>query len=477
MSELIDTSRTFQRGPTTGSGRAFALSLVAAVTCLVAAFIVARQPVTATLYLVASGLLLFVGFFHPRVALYLIIFSMLLSPELGVGMGGAGRPVTVRLEDLLLILVGCAWIVRVAYYKQTGFLRKCPLNRPIAAYALAALLATAVSGWLGPFNWLKAFFFLAKYLEYFILFFLVLNMIESRRDIERYLGAALVTSVIVSVVGIAQIPTGARVSAPFEGKVGEPNTFGGYLVLMIALAGAFYLVTPSFRRRLLWAGLLGLAAIPLLYTLSRTSWGAALGSFAVLFALGPRKSHLFAAGVLALALYPVLGPTQVLNRVDYTFNQPESHGQVQVGRVHLDTSLSARIESWGYGLEGWARRPITGYGVSGFAFLDAQYILVLTETGIVGLGALAWLAWSIAWLAIRRYRSATDPFARALSLGYLAGFAGLLVHGIGANTFIIVRIMEPFWLLTALVVALPDHPKPPDASASGPIGRLETGLV
>ncbi len=477
MSQLIDTSRAFQRGRTTSSRLAFTLSLVGAVICLFAAFIVARQPATATLYLVASGLLLFVGFFHPKIALYLIIFSMLLSPELGIGMGGAGRPVTVRLEDLLLILVGCAWVVRVAYYKQTGLFRRSPLNRPIAAYALAALIATVVSGWLGPFNWLKAFFFLAKYLEYFILFFLVLNMIESRRDIERYLAAALVTCVIVSLVGIAQIPTGARVSAPFEGKVGEPNTFGGYLVLMIALAGAFYLVTPSFRRRLLWVGFLGLTAVPLLYTLSRTSWGAALGSVAVLFAFGPRKSHLFAAAVLGLALYPVLGPTQVLHRVDYTFNQPESRGQVQVGRVHLDTSLSARIESWGYGLKGWARRPITGYGVSGFAFLDAQYILVLTETGILGLGAFAWLAWSVARLGISRYRSATDPFARALSLGYLAGFAGLLVHGIGANTFIIVRIMEPFWLLTALVVALPDYPKEAEASASRLMGGLETGLV
>jgi hypothetical protein len=32
---------------------------------------------------------------------------------------------------------------------------------------------------------------------------------------------------------------------------------------------------------------------------------------------------------------------------------------------------------------------------------------------------------------------------------------GLLVHSVGANTFIIVRIMEPFWFLTALIVMIP----------------------
>jgi hypothetical protein len=31
----------------------------------------------------------------------------------------------------------------------------------------------------------------------------------------------------------------------------------------------------------------------------------------------------------------------------------------------------------------------------------------------------------------------------------------MITHAIGANTFIIVRIMEPFWFLTAMAVALP----------------------
>ncbi|MBI4620325.1 MAG: hypothetical protein HY739_09220, partial [Desulfobacterales bacterium] len=33
--------------------------------------------------------------------------------------------------------------------------------------------------------------------------------------------------------------------------------------------------------------------------------------------------------------------------------------------------------------------------------------------------------------------------------------AAMLTHAIGANTFIIVRIMEPFWFLAAIVIMLP----------------------
>jgi hypothetical protein len=39
-------------------------------------------------------------------------------------------------------------------------------------------------------------------------------------------------------------------------------------------------------------------------------------------------------------------------------------------------------------------------------------------------------------------------------MGVLAGFISLLIHSIGSNTFIIVRIMEPFWFLMGLLVVL-----------------------
>lgn len=445
------------------------IALIGLVACVVSAYLVAQRPIEVALYTILCGLLLLVSFLHTRAAIYLIIFSMLLSPEIGLGPPTGGRAVSIRLEDLLLVLVGIAWLARVAYYKESGLLRKSPLNRPIAVYTLAAITATVVSGWTNPTNWLNALLFLGKYLEYFVLYFLVLNHIDSRKDIKNFLTAAILTCIVVSCIGIAQIPGGNRVSAPFEGEVGEPNSFGGYLVLMLSLAGGFYLMTSSFIKRTYWMGFAVLLVIPLAYTLSRSSWGAALVMLLVLFWYGPRKSHLLAIGGLALTLYPLLTPQQIVNRLDYTFNQPESVGQVHVGNIKLDTSLSARIASWRYGLKGWARRPITGYGVAGFGFMDAQYVRVLTETGIFGFVAFCWLAISIWRMSLQRFRNATEDFTKALSLGYLAAFAAMLAHGLGANTFIIIRIMEPFWLLTALVVSLPEgHPAESVPSQSVP---------
>ena len=451
---------------TTASERApltpMLLAFCAILVPLLAALVVARVTVSSTTLIAGALILTLVGLLHVRLTVYVIIFSMLLSPELGIGASAGARPVTIRFEDILLILVGFAWLARSAYQKDVGLIRPSPLNWPIAAYTLAAVLATLISGWLDEIDWLRALLFLAKYIEYFVLYFLVLNTVRNRTDIRNYLIAAFVTCVIVSIVGIAQIPTDQRVSAPFEGEIGEPNTFGGYLVFMLALTSGFYLMASSLRERALWLGMGALITLPLLYTLSRSSWLAAGAMGLALMWLSPRKGPLLAAAAIALALSPVVLPHQVVERMAYTLEQPPEPGQIRVGEARLDTSLSARIRSWQYGLEGWAKRPLTGHGVASYGFMDAQYVRILVETGLIGLAALGWLMINIFRMARARLHQAKDRFAIALSLGYLAGFVALLAHGIGANTFIIVRIMEPFWLVTALVVALPQTERPSD---------------
>jgi O-antigen ligase len=422
------------------------------------AFAVARLPVSNSVLLVAGLVIVLMGLLHVRLTIYMIIFSMLLSPELGIGMVAGDRPVTIRFEDILLILVGVAWVIRAVYRKDTGLLRESPLNRPIVAYSAAAVIATLVSGWSQEINWLRALLFLAKYLEYFVLYFLVLNNLRGRDDIRNYLVAAFAACAIVSVMCIAQIPDGGRVTAPFEGAEGEPNTLGGYLVFMLALASGFYFAATGIRERAMWLAFAGLAMLPLLYTLSRSSWLAGCVAAAVLLWRMPRKGQLLAVCAIVLAFSPLFLPHEVIQRLEYTFGQPPEPGQIHVGSTRLDTSLSARIRSWQYGLGGWAQRPLTGHGVAGYGFMDAQYVRVLTETGLLGFAAFAWLMLSILRVAQHRLRIANDRFASALTLGYLAGFVALLVHGIGANTFIIVRIMEPFWLVTALVVALNQYP-------------------
>src|SRR2546427_11062420 len=119
------------------------------------------------------------------------------------------------------------------------------------------------------------------------------------------------------------------------------------------------------------------------------------------------------------------------------------------------TTLFRSLISMQRAFSAWTRRPVLGYGVTGAGFMDVQYARTLVETGIIGLAVFLWLTWSVLKASLASFRVLQDPEERGLALGFLAGTVGLPVDAVGANTFIIVRIMEPFWFLAAVVVTLP----------------------
>src|SRR5438093_3100969 len=245
----------------------------------------------AYILLIAFAIFLVV-FVRTEFGLYLVIFSMLLAPEITAGSGGLAehRRVVIRTEDLVLIVVAFTWLAKTAVNKELGLTLKTPLNRPILWYVVVTMIATLVGYATGTVQGLGGFFYVLKYVEYFVVYFMVANNLHDRPQAWRLVGAALLTAAIVSVIGAAQIPSGQRVSAPFEGSEGEPNTFGGHLVLMIAVISGIALETQRLRVRLTCLALLALMVVPFAYTLSRASFLAVPFALAALgvFSARPR---------------------------------------------------------------------------------------------------------------------------------------------------------------------------------------------
>ena len=179
--------------------------------------------------LIGAALVLFVlAFARTEFGLYVVVFSMLLSPEITAGGGLAERrELTFRTEDFVLIVIGFTWFAKTAVNKELGVVAKTPLNRPIVAYIAVNVVATLLGYLTGSVRTAAGYFYVLKYIEYFVVYYMVVNNLRDRAHARRLLIAALLTAAIVSVIGIMQVPSGERVSAPFEGEAGEPNTFGG----------------------------------------------------------------------------------------------------------------------------------------------------------------------------------------------------------------------------------------------------------
>src|SRR5438034_3085297 len=286
---------------------------------LVLSLWVTRAPLEVPVVATVAAALFLATLLHAEAGLVILIASMLLSPEIPLGGAGGGgglegsRSVILRTEDLVLLLVGFAWVARMAIHKDLGAIRRTRLNVCIFAFSACCLLSTLIGIETGRVRPLLGLCFVAKYVEYFIIFFITVNYVRTGAQLRRLLLAVLVTASLIAAYAWWQIPSGIRPSAPFEGPEGEPNTLGGYLVLVFSVARPLALTLPAEMRRLRRGSvLLSLFVVPpLLATLSRSSWIGLSASLLTLVFLSPRRRTLIGAVILASTLLFFVHPKSV----------------------------------------------------------------------------------------------------------------------------------------------------------------------
>lgn len=392
-------------------------------------------------------------------AVILLIFSMLLSPELEVAQVPR-QAVVIRIDDILLCVVFLTWLAKMAMNKQLGLLKNTPLNLPIAVYVTISILSTAwgiAGGWIIP---VKSLFYLLKYFEYFLLYYMISNIIKSREQLKAFTFVFLLTAFIICIYAWTQFGTEARVTAPFEGE-SEPNTLSGYLLIVMALCWGLILCLKRFSTRLLVFGLFLFTLLPFFHTLSRGAWLGLLPMAIALTVLHKQKSPILVVILTAVILsLPVVLPDFVKHRIEETFVPDSITKEYEVAGkklpVTLEGSAMLRIVSWEWVItDRLPKKPFFGWGVTGVGFIDSNYFLMLGEIGLFGIAVFFWILSTIFRQAYWNFQNLEDNFYKSLSLGLLVCLVGLMVQALTANSFIIVRIMEPFWFLTAMVMVLP----------------------
>ncbi|RKY41086.1 MAG: hypothetical protein DRP81_08715 [Candidatus Omnitrophota bacterium] len=402
--------------------------------------------------------LIIITIINTDLALIILIFSMLLSPEIKL-IEVPARAVVVRIDDILLIVVFFSWLAKTAINKGLGLFRKSPLNPLIGLYIGVCIISTGIGIWRAEVSPLKSFFYLLKYIEYFMLYFMVFNNIHSKKQIKIFIFCFFITCMITNSYALLTVSKMERATAPFEGVKGEPNTLGGYLIVLFALSMSLFLYSSSKSWKIFSGLLLPFIFVTMLLTYSRSTYLAFVFMYLTLI-LFARKGKILIIGslILLIVILPLILPkiiTGVARRIEYTFSRGIEY-KAFGKRIAIEASAASRIESWKKIFNKLKVRPFLGYGVTGVGLVDTQYPRILGETGIVGFLIFIWLLMRIFRQGIYAFNYVKDSWEKGLVLGFLAGFVGLIIHSLGANTFIIVRIMEPFWFLNAVVTSLPD---------------------
>lgn len=389
--------------------------------------------------------------------IYCLVAGMLLSPEIPLSfIVLPSREVVVRIDDLMIILVGAVWFAQIAVRGKLDLLVKTPLNKPIMWFTFLTMLSTARGAFSGSVGSpITAFFFILKFIEFFLLYFLIVNTVTYEAQVQRIMKAYFFTLAVVAGFAIyTTLITGVqgRATTPFETSE-EPGTLGGYLLFSFALAFGLLTYVRNFSEKVLYFGLMCLIIPPFIYTLSRGSYMAFFPMFLTVLFLSKRKAAPMMLLIIFAAASPWL-PSVAIARVEYTFQNRIENILAPNKTVEFDPSSAARLERYEGVIGQWKYKPLLGQGVTGVGFVDGQIVRVLGEVGILGLLSLIWLFRNLFQTTLRLYKILPVGYMKGLLLGMIAGTVGLIFHGATANTFTIVRIAGPFWAMAALCIVI-----------------------
>lgn len=429
--------------------------------------LIVSNPNILILGIILSIVILFVSFFKPEIGLGFLVFSMLLSPEIKLAEV-PGRDVVVRIDDLLIFAIFFGWFGKSMFSKKIE-LKINSVLLPIFLYTLSCIISTYFGIVSGIVLFRKAIFYILKYIEYFIIYFLVTQIVNNKQQVKFYIILFIITSIIVNIHGYSLIGKVERLYAPFDAPgaevelgvpagSGEANTYGGYLVIVLSLLLSLFCYSETLTTNFLYLFLFFFSLVPLAYTKSRASYLAFVFMILTIILLTEKKKNLVVACALLLfVVSPVLFPeatNTVVERIKETFVGPgySEEEAVILGFRVRELSALARVKSWQKAFQEFIpKRPILGFGVTGVGLVDAQIPLIIGEVGLLGLIFFIWLVISIFKESFIIFKKTSDSFYKSLSLCVMSSLVALLMHSIAANTFIIIRIMEPFWFLCGII--------------------------
>ena len=136
-------------------------------------------------------------------------------------------------------------------------------------------------------------------------------------------------------------------------------------------------------------------------------------------------------------------------------------------------SNRARLLRWGQAVVMFLENPILGKGYGAFAMLyeedvalvgsytaqyqlgaHSEYLQVMAELGIVGLGVWIWLNFAFLRYGFRALKTIDDGFYRSIVIGLMAAEISLMVHFTVNNLLNGDAIGIPFWGIYGLLPAV-----------------------
>jgi len=373
-----------------------------------------------------------------------------------------GKSIDLRLEDFfILVLLAFSFGGRVRLPRTYSVLALIIVT---ICSAFFSTFLGALAGWIEP---IRAVFFIAKELEYYLLFVLTLRTVRAVVDVWALVWGFFLGAIINGAFVLYQFGTGqyfGRETNDYGVVIfGEHASFNvsayGGFVILIAIG---LLEVPGFRSKLLAMVFGALGAASLLGGLSRTALIAMAFTgviwIIVSFRTGSAKKTANALLFVALLIaaigisYEVMlasGRENLVNRVsNLTANNIEANYTTAridvVYREYFAKIPTNLVTGLGWSITG-TDLPIEAHN---------HFLRVLAEGGILGLLLFLAVLFKILSISYQTIRRAREPELRAVALCSFLYAVFLTITSVAQDTFISARVTEIFWISFAVVLRI-----------------------
>ncbi len=338
------------------------------------------------------------------------------------------------------------------------------LNQSIGIFIGACLLSVISSTF-----WQQAFQgFITKTLEWFVIYFLIIETFQKKRHIIIAISLFMFSSFAVCLDGVLQfyllhkdiflgrplIEGGA--TASFK----HYNNLGAYLTFVVLNASALLFFNGRILYRMLFGGYFLLAGWAVVLTFSRGAWVGVISGiiFLVLFL----KKKLIVGIIFILCIFLMCF---------YLFFPIEQAKKFRMDVMNIKETVYQRAELWREGLVMVKDKPFFGHGLNTFMNLFQAYRLnpdfpptyahncylqMTAEIGLVGLASFLYLLWNFFYGVISNlalYGPKRD-FLQLGILGFLGGTFAFLVHCFFETSLYSLQLVGLLWVMVAFIISI-----------------------
>jgi len=427
--------------------------------------------------ILATFIVAVISFFKPGFGLITMLFFMLISTDMQLERTTGERAPSIRVEDVILLVVSAGWLLNRAKTRTLSMFRRVPVNRPIMAMAAIILLASTVGYIQGTLPVKRGTLFTMKRLEYFWLFFMTLNIIDTNKKVKQAFKILLWLTVFISLVGAIQfylyplsglVMGGATATTGF----GRANTLADFYLIVVGIFLGLLIYSNGKKEIATYLLVTTLSAVAIIMTKSRGAYVSVPILFATLLLVSRSKKTLFyvlvASGIVTVYIlfsivveYATPDVAQGANALTAKHTndidrQLTSIKDIAESGPEADSSFYARYSSWMNNKEEIARYPALGHGVGSvpLAWFDCQHVREMYETGLIGFAVFLYMNLAIFVAVLNFFFMTPDPFEKGVSCGFLGGHTAIMVHGVSLANFYTIMNMEVFWFVVALIMVL-----------------------